>query len=139
MKRFITFVVLLGIFTLYINAQTDTRASSAWRVLKYDISANVPTNDRYLTARASMSLQNVGNGAGTRLTLRISEKAEVTAVQLNGATISTTKGEEPIGGKNIQRIIINLPSIQPTATVVRRTCRATPSSAFTARGDHLLG
>ena len=116
MKNILIFAFLLLTFTLYIQAQTDTRVSSAWRVLKYDISANVPTNDRYLTARASMNLQNVGNGAGTRLTLRISEKAEVTAVQLNGATVTSTKGEEPIGGKNIQRIIINLPSIQPNAT-----------------------
>jgi tetratricopeptide (TPR) repeat protein len=116
MKKIINFAFLLCTFTLYIHAQTDARVSSAWRVLKYDVSATVPTNDRYLTVRATMNLLNVGNGAGTRLTLRISEKAEITTVQLNGAVITSTKGEEPIGGKNIQRIIINLPAIQPNAT-----------------------
>ena len=77
MKKIINIAFLLFIFTLYIGAQTDARIASAWRVLKYDVSATVPNSDRFLSARATLNLQNVGNGAGTRLTLRISEKAEI--------------------------------------------------------------
>lgn len=116
--KFVRLAIILTFFsfTLYIHAQTDTRVAAAWRVLKYDVSATVPNNDRYLTARATMNLQNVGNGAGTRLTLRISEKAEVATVQVNNGAGTFSKGEEPIGSRTIQRIIVNLPSVQPNAT-----------------------
>lgn len=120
MKKFIilTFVFLLFIFNL--SAQDDTRISVGWRVSKYDITANLPQspNDRYLTAKATMNLQNIGTGTGSRLTLRINEKAEVSAVQVNNAAATFTKGQESIGSsRNVQRIIISVPSIAPNAMV----------------------
>lgn len=115
MKKLIFLTVLIFSFTISAFSQTEPRAAAAWQVKKYEITASIP--DRVLTSSAVLNLQNVGNGAGTRLTLRINDAAEVTAVQLNGATATFTKGQEALGtSKNLQRIVINLPSIQPNAT-----------------------
>ncbi len=116
MKRFVGITLLIVTFTLSVLSQDTTqRAAPAWQVKKYDITASIA--DRFLNAQATLSLQNVGNAVGTRLTLRISEFAEVTSVQLNGASATFSKIQnEPIGGsRNLQRIAINLPSIQPNA------------------------
>lgn len=111
----ITFTFLL--FTLCIStfSQTEPRAAAVWQVKKYDITAS--TTDRFLNASATLEIQNVGNAAGSRLTLRISEFAEVSAVQLNGASATFNKIQnEPLGGsRNLQRITVNLPAIQPNA------------------------
>lgn len=111
----ITFTFLL--FTLCIStfSQTEPRAAAVWQVKKYDITAS--TTDRFLNASATLEIQNVGNAAGSRLTLRISEFAEVSAVQLNGASATFNKIQnEPLGGsRNLQRISVNLPAIQPNA------------------------
>lgn len=111
MKKLIFLTVI--IFSLFISvfSQTEPRAAAAWQVKRYDINASIA--DRFLTASATLNLQNVGNGAGTRLTLRIAESAEVTSVLLNGNAAVFTKGQEALGSKNLQRIIVNLPNIQP--------------------------
>lgn len=112
----ITFTFLLSIFVLGVFAQDTTqRTAAAWQVKNFDISASV--SDRTLSAKAILNLQNVGNGPGTRLTLRINDHAEVLGVQLNGTTATFSKGQEALGTtKNLQRILVNLPSIQPNAT-----------------------
>ena len=93
------------------------RVAAAWQVKKYDITATLPTADRYLTAKAVLNLQNVGNGAGSRLTLRISPNAEVSAVTVNNSSASFTKGEEKLGtSRALQRIIVTLPTVQPNAS-----------------------
>lgn len=115
MKQVIILAVLIISFCFSTFSQIEPRASAAWQVKKYDINASFA--DRFLNATAVLNLQNVGNGAGSRLTLRITELAEVTSVQLNGATAVFTKGQEALGSsRNLQRIIVNLPSIQPNAT-----------------------
>ena len=77
----------------------------------------MPSADRALTAKAVLNLQNVGNGAGSRLTLRISPNAEVSAVTVNNATAAFTKGEEKLGtSRTLQRIIVNLPNVPPNGT-----------------------
>ncbi|MCU0239574.1 MAG: hypothetical protein MUC29_09045, partial [Pyrinomonadaceae bacterium] len=116
MKKIITFVILLLTFSLCVFAQDDTqRVSAAWQVNKYDL--NVTPSERLLNAKAVLNLQNVGNGAGSRLTLRISPNAEVSAVQVNGNTANFTKGEEKLSGSStLQRIIISIPSVQPKGT-----------------------
>lgn len=113
---FVAFLIIT--FNASFFAQDTARAAAAWRVLKYDITANVPQNpaDRYLAAKAILNLQNVGTGTGSRLTLRINDKAEIASVQVNGATAAFTKGSEAISSsRNLQRIIVTLPSIQPNA------------------------
>lgn len=120
MKKIIVFALLAFAFITNIYAQIPGQVSLEWRVTKYDITATLPQTptDRNLTAKAVLNLQNIGTSAGSRLTLRISEKAEVTAVQVNNATANFTKGQEPIGAnRNIQRIIVNVPSTAPNGSV----------------------
>ncbi|HEX8370692.1 MAG TPA: tetratricopeptide repeat protein [Pyrinomonadaceae bacterium] len=117
-KPFITFAFLLFIFALRVSAQDENvRASAAWQVKKYDITATLPAADRYLTAKAVLNLQNVGGAAGSRLTLRVSPNAEVSAVTVNNSTAAFTKGEEKLGtSRTLQRIIVTLPAVAPNAT-----------------------
>ncbi len=101
-------------FCIQAFSQTEQRAAAIWQVKKYDITAS--TSDRFLNANATLSIQNIGNAAGSRLTLRISENAEVVAVTLNGSTVIFSKSQEALGtNRNLQRIVINLPNIQPGA------------------------
>ena len=107
-------------FTFSLFAQDDSRASTTWQVQKYDITATLPQaeTDRYLNVKAVLSLKNVSGSAASRLTLRISEKAEVSAVKVNGAIADFSKGEEKIDNtRNLQRTIVRLPSVAPNGTV----------------------
>lgn len=120
MKKFIISAFALLLFTFNLFAQDEVRVPLEWRVSKYDITASLPQNstDRYLTAKAVLNLQNVGTSAGSRLTLRINEKAEISAVQVNNAAATFTKGQEPVGAnRNIQRIIVNVPSTAPNGAL----------------------
>ena len=112
----IIFTISLCIFSLYIHAQSTSRAAIAWEVQKYDITATLPTSatGRDLDVKAVLSLKSVRDRTGSRLTLRISEKAEVSAVKVNGAVADFSKGVEKISEvENLQRIIVRLPSIAP--------------------------
>jgi hypothetical protein len=116
MRKFsiVIFGILLFTFAISAFAQDESRASKTWEVQKYDITATLPQTetDRYLTAKAVLSLKNVSGSAASRLTLRISDKAEVSAVRVNDSATEFTKGEEKIGGnRNLQRILIRLASI----------------------------
>jgi tetratricopeptide (TPR) repeat protein len=120
MKKIAKFVFIISFFSLNLFAQTANRVSLEWRVTKYDITASLPQTptDRYLTAKAILNLQNIGSSAGSRLTLRINEKAEISAVQVNNVATTFTKGQESIGGnRNIQRIALSVPSVPPDGNV----------------------
>ncbi len=112
----VIFTVLL--FTFSIFAQDDSRASITWQVQKYDVAATLPQaeTDRNLAVKAVLNLKNVSGSAGSRLTLRISPSAEVSAVKVNDATADFSKGEEKLGTGTLQRIIVRLPSIPPNQT-----------------------
>jgi hypothetical protein len=104
-----------------VRAQDDLRA--AWQATNFDISINSLGTERALNARAVVTLRNVGRGAGTTLSLRISSKAEIKSVSIGGATAVYKSLPEPRGGA--QRITITLPqTIGPndpvTATVEYR-------------------
>jgi len=77
------FLFLLLLVPFSIHAQDGARA--AWQVARFDITANVPAASaaRALTARAALSVTNVGQGAGRQLTARISPDAEVSSVTVN--------------------------------------------------------
>lgn len=118
MKTFSIFIFAFLIFTFVfdISAQDETRIAAAWQVKKYDIT--VSTADRFLTAKAILNVQNVGGGAGTTLTLRISPKAEVSAVAVNGAAGTFSKREEKLGANSsLQRIVVNVPSTPPNGNL----------------------
>lgn len=117
-KNIIAFVIGL-FFTLNIHAQDESRALITWQVQKYDIVATLPQNetDRNLTVKAVLNLKNVSNGAASRLTLRISQSAEIAGVKVNDAAVNYTKGEEKIdASRTLQRIVVSAPSIQPNTT-----------------------
>lgn len=114
----IVFTFLLFTFALNVVAQDENvRAAAAWQVKKYDITATLPAAERFLTAKAVLNLQNVGNAAGSRLTLRLSSNAAVSSVTVNNSAAAFTKGEEKLGtSRTLQRIIVTLPSVQPNGT-----------------------
>lgn len=126
---------LLLVFFLSVSAfsQDDIRAQVVWQVKKYDI--EVSFSGRFLLGKASLTLQNIGNAAGSRVTLRINERAEVSSVLVNGTTANFTKGQERLGARNLQRIIVSVPSTQPSAIVsliVDYKLRVDENSGFSA-------
>ncbi len=116
MKKTLIFTIFLLLCILSVSAQIDEpRTPATWQVKKYDIV--VSTADRYLNAKATLNLQNVGNSSGSRLTLRINSKAEVLNVKVNESQTSFTKSEEKLSSTNsLQRIIIVLSPIPPSGT-----------------------
>ncbi len=119
MKKFIAALFIGLFFTSFINAQDESRASITWQVQKYDITATLPQaeTERNLTVKAVLNLKNVSSNVASRLTLRISPNAEVSAVKINDAATDFTKGEEKIdASRTLQRIVVRVPSIQPNAT-----------------------
>jgi len=121
MKRAIFLITIIFIFSAGLFAQDDTRAAAAWQVKSYDITATLPQNpaERNIGAKAVLSLQNIGNAAGSRLTLRLSSAAQVTSVKVNEGAAVFTKGEERLGTsqKTLQRVIVNVPGVPPNGTV----------------------
>src|SRR5215471_16854163 len=98
-------VLLFAIVTIFANLsnlhpQDEPRA--AWQVTNFDITVNNPGSERALTARATVSLRNVGRGPGSSLTLRINSKAEIKAVSSGGSTAGYRLSQEPRG--NAQRV-----------------------------------
>ncbi len=116
MKVFKAFLLIfLANLVTSAQFQDETRIVVAWQVKKYQV--EVSFDDRFLVAKAELSLQNIGNSAGSRVTLRINEKAEVSSVTVNGNTASFTKGQEKAGIRNIQRISVSIPTTQPNDTI----------------------
>ena len=116
----VIFALLLFSFALSVFAQDESRASKTWEVQKYSIAATLPQTetDRFLAVKAVLNLKNVSSGAAARLTLRISPNAEVSAVKVNDTAVDFIKGEEKIGGsRNLQRIILRVPSVQAGANL----------------------
>jgi len=108
-------LLLLASLVGVAQFQDETRIIVAWQVKKYDI--EVSFDDRVLVAKATLSLQNIGNSAGSRVTLRINEKAEILSASVNGNSADFTKGQERAGSRNIQRIVVPVPAVQPNGTV----------------------
>jgi hypothetical protein len=115
MKSILSLIALfLFVFPLSAAVEAQVEAGPAWQVLRYDISANVQA-DRSLAARTQVTVRNVGRGAGTRITLRISPKAEVKSALVNDATASFRPS--PDERNNNQRIEVTLPtSVAPNDT-----------------------
>lgn len=114
------FAFLLFTFTLSAFAQTDVRISSTWQVQKYDITATLPQSeaDRNLVVKARIDVKNVSAQPASTLTLRIGSSAEITGVDINGATVDFTKGEEKINSAtSLQRIVLRILSVPPNGTV----------------------
>lgn len=121
MKNFlaaIIFTILILSFSSF--AQTETVVSRTWEVQKYDITATLPSveTDRFLTAKTILTLKNVSSAAASRLTLRISDKAEISDVKVNNSSATWTKSEEKISQtRNLQRAVMSVPAVLPNQTV----------------------
>ncbi len=115
-------LICLNFFcSINVNAQDEARA--AWQATKFDITVASLGSDRALTARAVVSVRNVGRGAGTTLSLRINPKAEIKSVTIGSANATYVSRPESRG--NAQRLTITLPNSIPanesvTATVEYR-------------------
>src|SRR5256714_1663810 len=102
-------VWVLAISTV-TRAQDDPHA--AWLVTNFDVTVPTPVGDRALNARATISVRNIGRGAGSTLSLRINSKAEIKSVTI-GSTTATYQSRPETRG-NAQRITINLPASVPS-------------------------
>jgi tetratricopeptide (TPR) repeat protein len=119
MKRncVVVLVCLLGAFLLahVVGAQDEPRA--AWQATNFDITVNNLGAERALNAKASVTVRNVGRGAGSTLSLRLNSKAEIKSVTVGGATATYRSLPEPRGGA--QRFTITLPAaIAPNESVI---------------------
>lgn len=112
-NRLIFISIFILLFGLSINAQI--RNSLTWEVVKYDLDATLPQDfsaDRDLDVIASITMKNISSRSASRLTMRISDKAKVSDVKVNGTTAELRNGVEKIGGnKNLQRVVVRVPSI----------------------------
>src|SRR6266403_1425746 len=102
-----------------INAPAQDEARAAWQATKFDVTVSNPGNDRALTARAVVTLRNVGRGAGASLSLRINPKAEIKSVAIGSANAAYQSRPESRG--NAQRLTITLPSSIPANESVTAT------------------
>jgi tetratricopeptide (TPR) repeat protein len=119
-KKSAIFAFLLFTFVFNAFAQSETVASRTWEVQKYAITANLPDTeaDRNLSAKAVLSLKNVSSAASSSLTLRISNKAEVSGVKINGNAADFRKSEEKVSGTlSLQRMNFILPATAPGQTI----------------------
>lgn len=116
----VVLVFFLLTFIIGLSAQDDNRVNATWQVQKYELTAALPpvASDRTLSLRAVLNLKNVSSGPVSRVTLRLSDKADVADVKVNGATGDFSKGNESIGaGRNLLRAIVRVPSVAPGAAV----------------------
>jgi tetratricopeptide (TPR) repeat protein len=112
MKIFLSLVLLLCVCA-YSAAQTTVPV--IWQVTSFDVAANVQQTERVLNAVATLNATNVGGSAGRTLTLRLSSKASVKSVAVNGA--ATTLRPRAETRPEIQTFEILLPStVAPNGT-----------------------
>ncbi|HUF02982.1 MAG TPA: tetratricopeptide repeat protein [Aridibacter sp.] len=97
------------------------RIALTWEVVRYDITATLPDDfraNRDLDVAATITLKNVRSSAFSRLTLRISDQAQVDSVTANGtATDFSNSPETTAGARPLQRIVTSLPSVAPGQTI----------------------
>ena len=97
-------------------AMAQTPVNVIWQITSFDVNANVQQNERSLNAVVAMNATNVGNGPGRTLTLRLSSKASVKVVTIDGNGANFRPGTEPRG--DLQKIEISLPApVAPNASV----------------------
>ena len=100
-------IALLVLLNSGARAQDELRA--AWQVTNFDIAVSGLGNDRFLNARAVLTLINVGRGPGSTVSLRISPKAEIKAASVNGANAPFRTAPE----RNLLRPTVTLPAAVP--------------------------
>ena len=110
------FLLLLG------NARAQTEGVVAWQVTRFDITATLPAanaTERTLTARATLTARNVGNGTGRTFTVRLNPAAEIKSIAVGDAAATFTKRED--SRTKTQTATINLPTGFPPNSTVTAT------------------
>jgi len=115
MKTFRKFLFCISwLILLYPAARAQEDLRAAWQVTSFDINVSPLGNDRFLNARATVALRNVGRGSGSTVSFRINPKAEIRAVTVDGATATFRIAPE----KNLVRPTVTLASpVAPNGTV----------------------
>ena len=116
MKILRTFLILSIICLVFSKADAQDEPTAAWQVTKFDITATIPpAGERALTARALLTIRNVGRGAGSSLTLRINPKAEIKGATANEATATFRAGDVR---NDLQLVRVTLPAqVAPGASI----------------------
>ena len=114
-KFFFIFTVLFA--STVAHAQDEARP--AWKVLSFDVTANLPaanSGERTLAARAIVSVRNVGQAASSTFTLRINAGAEIKTATVGDASARFITRAEPRTG--LQLVIVTLPApLAPNSSV----------------------
>lgn len=106
-RHFLICITLLLLLHSGVRAQDELRA--AWQVSNFDIAVSGLGNDRFLNARAVLTLINIGRGPGSTVSLRMSPKAEIKAASVNGASAPFRTAPE----RNLLRPTVTLPVAVP--------------------------
>lgn len=119
MKRLLALSILASLCFSLIPAATakgQDEARAVWQVASFDIAANVLQSERALAAVAVLTIRNVGRAAGSGMTLRLSAKAKVNSISVNGANVAVHA--LPDARPGLQRLTLTLPSpLAPNSTV----------------------
>jgi tetratricopeptide (TPR) repeat protein len=119
MKILLTFCFLLSTMSIFAQDEPQKAPTAVWQVKKYDINASI--GDKLLSAKATLTLQNIGSTPRTRVTLRINQNAEVVSTKIGAeeGVFVKDKDEKISDATGLQRIIVNFPSVAPnSATTV---------------------
>jgi len=116
MKTICAILTTLFLFSSATLAQEEARA--AWQVTNFDITANIQQAERTLNTVAILTASNVGRGAGSSFTFRITTKASVKGVTVGGATANFRSVPESFGNsqidasvkRDLQRVTVTLPA-----------------------------
>jgi tetratricopeptide (TPR) repeat protein len=87
-------------------APAQDEPTAVWQITRFDITASL-LPDRALTARALLTVRNIGRGTGTSITLRINQKAEI-----KGATVGEGSATFRAGDirNELQLVRVTLPA-----------------------------
>lgn len=106
-------LIIVSCCNLSANAQAITTAS--WKVLRYDVSANILQGERTLSVRATVSAINIGTAAGATMTLRLTPQADVKSAKASEADAIFRTRNESLGG--LQTVVVNIPSTAIDSTI----------------------
>lgn len=116
LSRVVAIISLVSCLPFLTTTRAQDEPRAAWFITSYDITVPGVGSERALNARATISVRNIGRGAGSTLTVRINSKAEIKSVTIGSATATYQARAESRG--NSQRVTISLPTpVDPNQTL----------------------
>lgn len=119
LRKFAPATFLIVCFCFGLVAQSESRVSATWKVVKYDLAVTLPQGgaDRTLPIVAKLDVTNVSTRPASTMTLRISPAADISAIAVNGTSQDFTKREEKTGTGSLQQAVVRMPSVAPNGRV----------------------